>query len=123
MMTDVKLGYYKDNNKQLEGYVIKMEEGDKDKKGKSYVMYKKGIVIEKDDEVITEIGINCDSSNGYNKGDNEPNNYLIVEEIIFFSSKSVIMFVFYMLSLDIKVILYICIIGIVASGFYISDRD
>lgn len=59
--------------------------------------------------------------NLYNKGDNEPNNYLIVEEMIFFSSKSFIMFVFYMLSLDIKVILYICIIGIVASGFYISN--
>ena len=89
MMTDVKLGYYKDNNKQLEGYVIKMEEGDKDKKGKSYVMYKKGIVIEKDDEVITEIGINCDSSNGYNKGDNEEIVHDIVNEFSLIIKKEI----------------------------------
>ena len=80
MMTDVKLGYYKDNSKQLNEYVLKMEEGDKDKKEKSYVMYKKGIVIEKDEEVITDIGLHCDSSNGYNKGDNEEIVHDIVNE-------------------------------------------
>ena len=51
------------------------------------------------------------------------NSYLIVEEFIFFITKSVLMVVFILLVRDLKLILYICILGIVISGFYIRDKS
>lgn len=48
--------------------------------------------------------------------------YLLVEEFIFFLSKSLIMLVFCCLSFSIEIVLYISIIGIVWSGFYIREN-
>lgn len=48
--------------------------------------------------------------------------YLIVEEIIFFTTKTILMLVFIILSFSLTKILYILILGIVLSGFYIKDK-
>ncbi|MBR3161548.1 MAG: hypothetical protein IKF19_02300 [Bacilli bacterium] len=46
--------------------------------------------------------------------------YLLIEELIFFATKSIIMLIFILLIKDLKMILYICIAGIVLSGFYLK---
>lgn len=48
--------------------------------------------------------------------------YLIAEEIIFFTTKTILMLVFIILSFSLTKILYILILGIVLSGFYIKDK-
>ena len=50
------------------------------------------------------------------------NKYLIIEEFIFFISKSIIMLLFIGFSLNIKLILFICIIGIIASGMVYEEK-
>ena len=45
--------------------------------------------------------------------------YLLIEEIIFFTTKSIIMLIFILFIKNLKIILYICIIGIIISGFYL----
>lgn len=59
--------------------------------------------------------------NLYDLNENHINSYLIVEEIIFFVSKSFIMFLFILFIPNIQYILYVCIIGLIVSGFYIKD--
>ena len=61
-------------------------------------------------------------NNLYNIDNNSVNSYLIVEELLFFTSKSIIMGIFLLLSLDISTVMYICIVGIVISGFCILDN-
>ena len=46
-------------------------------------------------------------------------NYLIVEEFIFLFTKSIIILLFIVLNVDLKIMLYICIVGIMFSGFLI----
>ena len=43
--------------------------------------------------------------------------YLMVEEFVFFGSKSIIMLIFLILGIKLKSILFICIVGIMVSGF------
>ena len=49
--------------------------------------------------------------------------YLLIEELIFFTTKSIIMLMFLLFIKDLKIILYICIIGIVLSGFYLKINN
>lgn len=72
--------------------------------------------------VFTKLYEKFSLSNLYDIGNNSTNSYLIVEEIIFFVSKSIMMLIFLLFVNNIIVILYICIIGIVISGFYIRDN-
>ena len=46
-------------------------------------------------------------------------NYLMMEEVIFSLSRGIIILIFYIFVKDLITILYICIIGIFISGFYI----
>jgi len=48
--------------------------------------------------------------------------YLIIEESIFFVSKSVMMFLFIGFSSSLKLILFICILGIMISGLFYEER-
>lgn len=57
----------------------------------------------------------------YDVGKNELKSYLLVKEFIFFGTKSLFMLIVFLLRLDIYVVLYICIIGIMVSGFVVSD--
>lgn len=50
------------------------------------------------------------------------NKYLIIEETIFFVSKSIIMLLFIGFSINIKLILFICIIGIILSGLFYEEK-
>lgn len=61
-------------------------------------------------------------NNLYTLDGNNIYDYLKVEELIFFGSKSIIMFIFYILKLNIYIIMYICIIGILISGLFIKNR-
>ena len=49
-------------------------------------------------------------------------NYLIKEEFIFFSTKSIIMFIFLIFNFNLYTIMYINIVGIILSGLYINKR-
>lgn len=53
----------------------------------------------------------------YNIGDNSVREYLMIEEFIFFIVKFIMMGIFVLLGIKLKTILFICIIGIVISGF------
>ena len=53
----------------------------------------------------------------YNIGDNSVREYLNMEEFIFFIVKFIMMGIFVLMGIKLKTILFICIIGIVISGF------
>lgn len=57
----------------------------------------------------------------YRIGSNSVNNYLVVEEFIFFISKTVIMCIFVLWDIKLKSILFICIIGIIISGLVFRE--
>ena len=59
----------------------------------------------------------------YDFGDNDLKSYLLVEELIFFSTKCLFMLIVCLLKLDIYVVLYICIIGIIISGFFFNNYN
>ena len=61
--------------------------------------------------------------NLYDIDKNDVRSYLIVEELIFFISKSFVMLLFLVLVKDLKMILYVCVVGIAISGFYIKNKD
>lgn len=80
MITNVKLGYYDDYNKNSEyakekifkDYTIKMNlNKERVNKGDSFVMYKKSIIMEKEQEVVIDVGLHCDSTS--NSGRREDN--------------------------------------------------
>ena len=50
------------------------------------------------------------------------NKYLILEETIFFVSKSIIMLFFIGFSLNLKLILLICVVGIILSGLFYEEK-
>lgn len=62
-------------------------------------------------------------NNLYDLKNNSINSYLIMEEFIFFITKTIIMFLFMVFVNNLRVIMYICILGIVLSGFYIKDKS
>ena len=51
------------------------------------------------------------------------NKYLIIEETIFFASKSIIMLLFIGFSINLKLILFICVIGIILSGLFYEEKQ
>lgn len=65
---------------------------------------------------------NISLDNLYNHGNNDINKYLLTEELIFFSSKSLIMLIYLILNLNIYTIMYINIIGLITSGFFIHRK-
>lgn len=58
--------------------------------------------------------------NLYHYGNNNIVKYLLYEELIFFGTKSIIMLVYWGLSLNFYMIMYINIIGVVLSGFFLD---
>ncbi len=61
--------------------------------------------------------------NLYDLKNNSIEPYLIVEELIFFISKTCFLLFFYLFNLDIKFVMYICIVGLVISGFFIKESE
>lgn len=57
------------------------------------------------------------SENLYDKQIDNTSSYLIVVELIFCITNSILYLIFYLFNIDVKIILYICIIGIFISGF------
>ena len=48
--------------------------------------------------------------------------YLIIEELIFFITKSILMLIFIIIIRKLKIILYICITGLIASDFFLESE-
>lgn len=61
-------------------------------------------------------------NNLYSLDGNSIYEYLRVEELIFFGSKSIIMLLVCIFKLDIYIVMYICIVGIIISGMFIKNR-
>lgn len=59
----------------------------------------------------------------YNYHHNNINKYLLTEELIFFITKSIIILIYLILNLNLYTIMYINIIGIILSGFFIKKRS
>ena len=60
--------------------------------------------------------------NLYDYGDNCILKYLLVEEVIFFSVKSFIILLYWLFNLDFIVIMYINVLGVVVSGFFLNKK-
>lgn len=73
--------------------------------------------------IFVKIYENTSLSNLYNYKDNSISSYLLVEELIFFTSKSLIMLIYLLLNLNINTIMYTNIVGIIISGFFIKDKN
>ena len=73
--------------------------------------------------IFVKIYENISLDNLYSYDDNDINKYLLVEELIFFISKSLIMLVFLIFKLNIYTIMYINIVGVMASGFFIKANN
>ena len=78
------------------------------------IAFLEGIFVKIYENFSLESLYNCDS--------NYISKYLLYKELIFFISKSLIMLLFIILRFNIFIIMYICIIGIVVSGFFIGDK-
>jgi hypothetical protein len=61
-------------------------------------------------------------NNLYDIKNNNIKKYLIIEETIFFTSKAIIMLFFLLIIKNLKIIIYICIIGLVASSYFIKEN-
>lgn len=48
--------------------------------------------------------------------------YLLTEELIFFGTKSIIMLIYWGLGLDFYIIMYINVIGVIVSGFFLNEK-
>lgn len=72
--------------------------------------------------VFVKIYESVSLDNLYDFGSNSILNYLMVEEFIFFISKSIIMLFFVLFHFDLRLMMYICIVGIVISGFFIRGE-
>lgn len=59
-------------------------------------------------------------NNLYRIDANSVDSYLILQEIIFFGSKTLFMIIFLFLGFSLKNILYVCIIGMILSVFYLD---
>lgn len=59
----------------------------------------------------------------YDINNNSVREYLMVEEFIFFGSKAIMMGIFLVMDINLRSILFICIIGIIVSGFVYRFRD
>lgn len=72
--------------------------------------------------IFVKIYENTSLSNLYNYQDNYISKYLLVEELIFFGSKTIIILMYLLFNLNIYSIMYINIIGIVISGLFIKEN-
>jgi hypothetical protein len=61
-------------------------------------------------------------NNLYNHDENYIPKYLLTEELIFFGSKSLIMLIYLILNLNLYIIMYINIIGVIISGYFIKKE-
>lgn len=61
-------------------------------------------------------------NNLYNYNNNDITSYLLKEELIFFITKSIIILIYLLLNLNLYTIMYINIIGISLSGFFIKKE-
>lgn len=57
----------------------------------------------------------------YDVGSNDLRSYLLVKEFIFFGTKSLFMLFVVLFKFHIYLVLYLCIIGIIVSGFFIGN--
>ncbi len=78
-----------------------------------FIAFVEGILI----KIYDTISLN----NLYDVGTTYVREYLLKEEFIFFGTKIVIMGLIILFNLDIKIIIYICIIGISSSGFFVNN--
>ena len=65
---------------------------------------------------------NISLDNLYSYDNNIISNYLLTEELIFFTTKTIIIFIFLILNLNFYTIMYLNIIGIILSGFFIKKE-
>ena len=70
--------------------------------------------------IFVKIYENTSLANLYDYGNNYISNYLLYEELIFFSTKSIIMLIYIILNLNIYIIMYINIIGVILSGLFMK---
>lgn len=73
--------------------------------------------------IFVKLYENISLNNLYTINNNSIREYLIIEEFIFFSTKSIIILIFNLLKLNIHNILYISIIGIILSSLFIKKED
>lgn len=71
--------------------------------------------------VFVKMYENVSLGNLYAIGNNHIREYLIVEELIFFISKSIIMLIVCLTNLNIYLVMYLGIIGMIASGLFIKE--
>lgn len=72
--------------------------------------------------ILVKIYENVSLRNLYTIGTNPIREYLILEECIFFGSKSIIMLVVCLFHFNIYMIMYIAIIGLILSGFFMKEE-
>ena len=65
---------------------------------------------------------NVSLDNLYAVGDNAVGSYLMVEEVIFFVTKSVVMGIFLLFHTSLYWVLMVCLIGTVISGFFLHEK-
>lgn len=70
--------------------------------------------------VLVKIYENVSLNNLYDLGNNNGRDYLMVEEFIFFVSKTIIILPFVLFSVDMKIFMYCCIVGVIISGWFIG---
>ncbi len=69
--------------------------------------------------VAVKIYENISLGNLYDVGNNDIKSYLLLEEFIFFGSKSLFMLLVIVFHMNLYLVLYLCIIGIIISGYWI----
>lgn len=73
--------------------------------------------------ILVKIYENVSLENLYLVGNFPIVSYLLYEEIIFFGSKSIFMLIVLLFKIPFTLVLYICIVGLIASGFFIQDNE
>lgn len=71
--------------------------------------------------IFVKLYENVSLTNLYTTSNNPTREYLMIEEFIFFGTKSIIMFISCILSLNLYIILYIAIIGMMLSSWFIKE--
>lgn len=72
--------------------------------------------------IFVKIYENISLSSLYSYDNNHIPSYLLTEELIFFTTKSLIMLLYLILNLNIYTIMYLNILGVVLSGFLIKEK-
>ncbi|MCI6266083.1 MAG: hypothetical protein MR598_04485 [Erysipelotrichaceae bacterium] len=71
--------------------------------------------------IFIKVYENVSLGNLYSLGNNSIQEYLIVEELIFFISKSIMMGIVCLFHINIYIVMYIGIVGVILSGFFIRE--